>query len=85
MPGCREELPTFISPMLASPGALARPGDSDAWVAECKWDGVRALVAVDALGRVSVRSRWGRDHTARFPELAGPMSPSVSLLAGRLS
>ena len=38
-------------------------------VIEPKWDGVRALVTVRADGRVSIRSRNGRDVTESYPEL----------------
>jgi ATP-dependent DNA ligase len=57
-------LPT-VSPMLASP---AKPFDSDEHLFEVKWDGVRALAAVEQSGwRI-----WGResaDYSGRYPEL----------------
>ncbi len=37
---------------------------------EPKWDGYRALVAVDARGRGRVRSRRGVDLTSAFPDIA---------------
>ena len=52
--------------MLATSGALPR---SDAgWAYELKWDGVRALVAVEG-GRVTLTSRAGNDVTRSYPEL----------------
>ena len=58
-------LPTLLL-MLATP---ARPFDSPEYSFEVKWDGVRALAAVEATGW----RLWGRgaaDYTARYPELA---------------
>jgi ATP-dependent DNA ligase len=52
--------------MLAMPAA---PFDSPEYSFEVKWDGVRALAAVDRAGW----QLWGRqraDYTARYPELA---------------
>jgi bifunctional non-homologous end joining protein LigD len=62
----REPLPDRIAPMLAKPGSL--PRDDDAYGYEIKWDGVRALVAVDA-GRAQAHSRNRRDITGSYPEL----------------
>jgi bifunctional non-homologous end joining protein LigD len=59
-------LPRGLSPMLATAGPL--PKDDDAWAYEVKWDGVRALVAVEG-GGVSITSRNGNDVTACYPEL----------------
>ena len=44
------------------------PRDDGHWAFEMKWDGMRALVAVDG-GAVSISSRAGNDATVRFPEL----------------
>ncbi len=60
-------LPKGLRPMLATSGAL--PADDEAWAFEVKWDGVRALVAVDG-GRLTVTSRNGNDVTSSYPELA---------------
>src|SRR4051812_2470565 len=59
-------LPRDIKPMLAVAGTL--PRDDDKWSYEVKWDGVRALVAVDG-GRLTITSRNGNDVTASYPEL----------------
>jgi ATP-dependent DNA ligase len=62
----REQQPTFIPPMLLSPGAL--PG-GDQWSLEVKWDGCRAQLRYD--GRtLSLRSRTGRECSGDFAELA---------------
>jgi ATP-dependent DNA ligase len=56
-------LPRLL-PMLAVP---ATPFDSAEYSFEIKWDGIRALVVVDA----SAWRMWGReraDYTARYPE-----------------
>ena len=57
-------LPRLL-PMLAVP---AEPFDSTEYSFECKWDGIRALAAVERGGW----QLWGReraDYTARYPEL----------------
>jgi bifunctional non-homologous end joining protein LigD len=62
----RVPVPTDLLPMLAKAGGL--PRDDDAFGYEVKWDGVRALVAVEG-GRTSVRSRRGREIGTAYPEL----------------
>jgi bifunctional non-homologous end joining protein LigD len=47
-------LPSGLSPMLATAKDL--PPDDGAWALEFKWDGIRALIAVDG-GRARARSR----------------------------
>ena len=61
-----QPVPRDLRPMLATAGAL--PVDDDGWAFEVKWDGVRALVGVDA-DRLTVSSRNGNDVTASYPEL----------------
>jgi bifunctional non-homologous end joining protein LigD len=61
-------LPTDLAPMLATTGPLRR--DDGRWSYEVKWDGVRALAAVEG-GRIALRSRNGNDVTAAYPELRG--------------
>jgi bifunctional non-homologous end joining protein LigD len=61
-----QPLPERITPMLATLGEL--PSDGDKWAYEMKWDGVRALVAVEG-GRITVASRNGNDVTVSYPEL----------------
>ena len=68
MPGqAAGESPGFIAPMLAT-AAAGLPPDAARFVAEVKWDGLRACIAV-ADGRVQVWSRTGRNMTAAYPEL----------------
>ena len=64
--------------MLAT-AAAGLPPDADEFVAEVKWDGLRACVAV-AGGRVRAWSRGGRDITAVYPELG-----ALAAVAGRRS
>jgi bifunctional non-homologous end joining protein LigD len=66
VPGGFDPVPHRISPMLAVVGDLPTKGSE--WAFEFKWDGVRALVAVDG-GRPLALSRNGRDITDSFPEL----------------
>ena len=59
-------LPRLL-PILAVP---ATPFDSAEFSSEVKWDGIRALAAVETAGW----RLWGReraDYTARYPELEG--------------
>ena len=63
----RTALPRGVRPMLATSGGL--PPEDGAWAYEVKWDGVRALVAVEQ-GRLTVTSRNGNDVTSAYPELA---------------
>ena len=55
-----------LLPMLAT---AAAPFDSDEHVFEVKWDGVRALAAVDA-GQWQLWGRQRSDYRDRYPELA---------------
>jgi bifunctional non-homologous end joining protein LigD len=64
-----------ITPMLAT-AARDLPADDDAWVAEIKWDGVRALAFV-AAGEVVLRGRDGKDITATYPEVAADLGSTT--------
>src|SRR2546425_11024355 len=55
-----------LLPMLATP---AVPFDAEDYSYEVKWDGVRALAAVERR-RWELWGRGGVDYTARYPELA---------------
>ena len=68
-------LPTGLRPMLATAGPLPV---GDAWSYEVKWDGVRALVAVEG-GTVRATSRLGNDVTGGYPELLGLRVPDCVL------
>ena len=63
-------IPRDLKPMLAVAGALPAPKQDDKWSYEVKWDGVRALVAVEG-GRLTLTSRNGNDVTSHYPELRG--------------
>jgi bifunctional non-homologous end joining protein LigD len=76
-------LPTGLSPMLASTAPLPT---GERWAYEIKWDGVRALVAVEA-GAVRAVSRRGNDVTGGYPELSAllePLKKKAVLLDGEL-
>jgi bifunctional non-homologous end joining protein LigD len=61
-----ERMPKTLAPMLAS--TADKPFDSQEWLYELKFDGVRLLAFVEG-GEVRLLSRNGRSETARYPEL----------------
>jgi bifunctional non-homologous end joining protein LigD len=70
--------------MLLTAGAL--PVAVRMYAFEIKWDGVRALVAVER-GKVRITTRTGRDVSASYPELAGlagPLQGHAVLLDGEI-
>ena len=72
----------LIAPMLA---ISSEPFDSPEYSFEIKWDGVRALAAVE---RNSTWRLWGRDasdYTSRYPELSSLAElPAGTVLDGEL-
>lgn len=58
-----------VEPMLAQ--SADRPPGSGDYVYEVKWDGIRAMIALDE-GELRIRSRSQHDVTGRFPELLIP-------------
>ena len=64
----------FIEPMLAK--QVAEPPEGEEWAYEIKWDGVRAVAAIDS-GELSLASRRGERVTSRYPELAA-IGPSLA-------
>jgi bifunctional non-homologous end joining protein LigD len=64
---------SLLRPMLAV--STATPPAGPGWAWEVKWDGVRLLGIVVA-GSLRLRTRTGRDVTARYPELA-PLGAAV--------
>jgi len=55
-----------IQPMLARPAL--KPPDSDDYLYEVKWDGIRAMISLDE-GAIKIHGRNGTDLTMQFPEL----------------
>ncbi|MGV0793690.1 ATP-dependent DNA ligase [Mycolicibacterium sp. XJ1819] len=55
-----------LAPMLATEGSVAKLKAAQ-WAFEAKWDGYRVIVEADR-GRLSVRSRRGRDVTGEYPQ-----------------
>lgn len=55
-----------IEPMLSE--ATSKPPNTDDYIYEIKWDGIRALIAVED-GQVRIRTRKQNDVTKQFPEL----------------
>jgi bifunctional non-homologous end joining protein LigD len=58
-----------VEPMLAQ--SADEPPDSEDYLYELKWDGLRAMISLDE-GEVRIRSRNQQDLTAKFPELLIP-------------
>lgn len=58
-----------IQPMLARPAE--KPPDSSDFLYELKWDGIRALVALDE-GQMKIYGRNRMEFTKQFPELLVP-------------
>lgn len=58
-----------VEPMLARPAN--KPPESDDYLYEVKWDGIRAVISLDE-GEVRIRGRNGLDITKQFPELLVP-------------
>ncbi len=56
-----------IAPM-SSDSATALPKNSDDYIYEVKWDGIRALISLED-GQLRIRSRNQNDITKQFPEL----------------
>ncbi|QSN61813.1 ATP-dependent DNA ligase [Caballeronia sp. M1242] len=75
--------PFFLAhPLQADPATLGAPAD---WIAEWKWDGIRAQL-VKRSGRVWIWSRGEDLLTERFPELAslGAALPDGTVIDGEI-
>jgi bifunctional non-homologous end joining protein LigD len=67
-----------IEPMLAR--SSSKPPNSEGYVYEVKWDGLRALISLDE-GQIKIRGRGGMDMTKQFPELLNA-EPSLRATSG---
>src|SRR5690606_14021476 len=56
----------FVEPMLSE--TRDTPPDSDDYIFELKWDGIRALISYEE-GKIKMHTRNQIDITAQFPEL----------------
>jgi bifunctional non-homologous end joining protein LigD len=63
-------LPESFSPQLAS--LAAQPPEGDQWLHEIKFDGYRIVATINA-GQVTLRSRNGKEWTARFPGIVAAL------------
>jgi len=59
-------MPDSIEPMKAQ--LIEKPFDSDRWLFEVKWDGIRLVSFIDN-GHVSLQTRAGRNVDAEYPQL----------------
>ena len=66
-------------------GVIGEATDAPGWVAELKWDGLRAQVLTDG-STTMVRSSTGRDITAQFPEFddVGAQLATEAVLDGEI-
>lgn len=75
-------LPAFVEPMLARPGEAF---DSDEYLFEIKWDGIRAILFVEADHKIRLVNRRKVDITIRYPDLASLAAmPPGTLLDGEI-
>jgi bifunctional non-homologous end joining protein LigD len=58
-----------VAPMLAQ--SAGKPPDGEDYLYEVKWDGIRAMIALDE-GEIRIHSRNRQDITRKFPELLKP-------------
>jgi DNA ligase-1 len=75
--------PFFLAhPLEANPAALGKPGD---WMAEWKWDGIRAQL-IRRAGRTFLWSRGEELLAGRFPEVedTGSLMPDGTVIDGEL-
>ncbi|WBU37624.1 ATP-dependent DNA ligase [Homoserinibacter sp. YIM 151385] len=75
-----EPVDASLEPMLAKAVAAVPAADAVAGGLrfEPKWDGFRAIVAVDAEGRVELGSRGGKLLTRYFPELVSALEAQLA-------
>ena len=77
MPGhAAGKTPAFIEPMLAT-AIRQLPADANEYVADVKWDGMRAVTAVSG-GRIRFRAGPAATCTGAYPELG-----ALAAAAGR--
>ncbi len=77
-------IPFRAQPMLAT--LVAKPFQHPGWIYEEKYDGDRVLAYKEG-ARVALLSRNGKDHTDRFPKIAGAIEklrPVTLLLDGEV-
>jgi bifunctional non-homologous end joining protein LigD len=68
--------PTKIKPMLAMP--VDKPFNSESWVFEIKWDGVRSILFFNRTKSIlEMLSRSGNSITLRYPELISHIRSAV--------
>ncbi len=72
----RQEFPDRTKPMLAT--LFNKPFNSQDWVFEIKWDGIRSLSYMHKSREIfKIQSRNGNTITQRYPELVEPLKSAI--------
>lgn len=70
--------PELIAPMLASSGSPEDLDNKPGFAVGKKYDGFREIMYIDSVGKVTLRSRSGADHSANVPHLTGELVPELA-------
>jgi bifunctional non-homologous end joining protein LigD len=76
-------MPIPVRPMLAMLSSDA-PLQTNGWVYEPKYDGIRAIVELDQRGRATLWSRLGNEKTSQFPEITRALEQLARTLKRRV-
>ena len=72
-----EKFPSTCKPMLGT--LIDSPFDSNEWVFEVKWDGVRAILFLNKEEQIlELKSRNDKLITHRYPELLSPLKSAIN-------
>jgi bifunctional non-homologous end joining protein LigD len=73
----QQPFPTIVKPMLGT--LVDHPFDSNDWVFEIKWDGVRAILFFNRERQIyELRSRNDKSITRRYPELQSSLEAAIT-------
>jgi len=73
----QQQFPTIVKPMLGT--LVNHPFDSNDWVFEIKWDGVRAILFFNKKRKIyELKSRSDKSITRRYPELQSSLEAAIN-------